>query len=78
MKWFLIIVAIVMFTNVAKANDVIDNYITDNYMEMPPHIQNQIDDLLSYGDRYKKTIFAIMHNYQVYKNNPSCHDWEEV
>ena len=44
---------------------------------MPPHIRNQIDDLLTYGDRYKKTIFAIIHNYKVFEENPSCHDWEE-
>jgi len=76
-KRYIILLVFLLFANIAKANDTMDEYITDNYMDMPPHIQNQIDDLLTYGDRYKKTIFAIIHNYKVYEGNPSCHDWEE-
>ena len=70
----------VYFTNFAKANDTIDldEYITDNYLKMPVHIQNEIDNLLTYGDRYKNAIFAIIHNQKVYDGNPSCHDWEDA
>ena len=78
MKQLVLVVAMVLFANIAKANDKIDEYITENYLDMPPHIRNQIDDLMTYGDRYKRTIFAIIHNYQVYKDNPSCHDWEDA
>ena len=80
MKQFLIIVAMVCFTNFAKANDTIDldEYIADNYLKMPVHIQNEIDNLLTYGDRFKAAIFAIIHNQLVYDGNPSCHDWEEA
>lgn len=74
MKKISIVVAMVLFANVAKANEIVDEYIIDNYIDMPIHIQRQIDDLLEYGDRYKKTIFAIIHNHQVMKDNPSCHD----
>ena len=74
MKKIIIVVAMVLFANVAKANEIVDEYIIDNYIDMPIHIQRQIDDLLEYGDRYEKTIFAIIHNYQVMKDNPSCHD----
>ena len=77
MKKISIVVAMVLFANVAKANENVDEYIIDNYIDMPIHIQRQIDDLLEYGDRYKKTIFAIIHNYKVMKDNPSCHDWED-
>jgi len=76
-KRYILLLAFVLFANVAKANETMDKYITDNYIDMPPHIRNQIDDLLTYGDRYKKTIFAIIHNYKVFEENPSCHDWEE-
>lgn len=74
MKKISIVVAMVLFANVAKANEIVDEYIIDNYIDMPIHLQRQIDDLLEYGDRYKKTIFAIIHNHQVMKGNPSCHD----
>jgi len=80
MKQFLMIVAMVCSANLANANETLDldEYITDNYLKMPGHIQREIDQLLTYGDRFKQAIFAIIHNQMVYDGNPSCHDWEEI
>ena len=78
MKQLILVVAILMFANIAKANETIDEYIADNLSSMPVHTQKQIDELLQYGDRYKNAIFAIIHNQKVYDGNPGCHDWEDA
>ena len=78
MKKLILVVASVLLSNVAQANETIDEYITDNYIKMPVHIQKEIDKLMEYGDRYKEAIFAIIHTQLVYDGNPSCHDLEDV
>jgi|TARA_B100000925_G_scaffold282289_1_gene254974 hypothetical protein len=77
MKQLILVVAMVLYANIAKANEI-DEYIVENYSSMPADIQQRIDELLEYGDRYKHAIFAIIHSQKVYNGNPSCHDMEEV